>query len=90
MLIETILNAIQRVFFSLFGSVNLSPLPESIVNALRFIGDMLNYAQNMISLFIPWTLVKVGLPIILAIELFVIGYQLVIWVIRKIPMAGMS
>lgn len=90
MLIETILNAIQRVFFSLFGSVNLPPLPESIVNALRFIGDMLNYAQNMISLFIPWTLVKVGLPIILAIELFVIGYQLVMWVIRKIPMAGMS
>lgn len=90
MLIETILNAIQRVFFSLFGSVNLSPLPESIVNALRFIGDMLNYAQNMISLFIPWTLVKVGLPIILAIELFVIGYQLVMWIIRKIPMAGMS
>lgn len=90
MLIETILNAIQRVFFSLFGSVNLPPLPESIVNALRFIGDMLNYAQNMISLFIPWTLVKVGLPIILAIELFVIGYQLVMWVIRKIPMASMS
>lgn len=90
MLIETILNAIQRVFFSLFGSLNLPPLPESIVNALRFIGDMLNYAQNMISLFIPWTLVKVGLPIILAIELFVIGYQLVMWVIRKIPMAGMS
>lgn len=90
MLIESILNVIQRVFFSLFGSVNLPPLPESIVNALRFIGDMLNYAQNMISLFIPWTLVKVGLPIILAIELFVIGYQLVMWVIRKIPMAGMS
>lgn len=90
MLIETILNAIQRVFFSLFGSVNLPPLPESIVNALRFIGDMLNYAQNMISLFIPWTLVKIGLPIVLAIELFVIGYQLVMWVIRKIPMAGMS
>lgn len=90
MLIETILNAIQRVFFGLFDGINLPPLPDSIVNALRFIGDMLNYAQNMISLFIPWTLVKVGLPIVLAIELFVIGYQLVMWVIRKIPMAGMS
>lgn len=90
MLIETILNAIQRLFFSLFGNINLPPLPEPIVNALRFIGDMLNYAQNMISLFIPWTLIKVGLPIILAIELFVIGYHLVMWVVRKIPMAGMS
>lgn len=51
---------------------------------------MLGYAQNIISLVIPWSLVKIGLSIILAVELLCLAYQLVMWIIRKIPMAGMS
>jgi len=89
-LIETILNALQRVFFGLFDGINLPPLPDGIVAAFDYIGTMLGYAQNIISLVIPWSLVKIGLPIILAVELLCLAYQLVMWIIRKIPMAGMS
>lgn len=90
MLIETILTAMQNVFFSLFDEINLPPLPDDFIVAFDYIITMLNYAQNMISLVIPWSLVKIGLPIILAVELFCLVYQFVMWIVRKIPLVGMS
>ena len=90
MLIETILNALQRVFFGLFDAVNLPPLPEEIVNALHWVSEILGYAQNLISLFLPWKIVTIGLPIVLAVEAFCMLYQLVMWVIKEIPMASMN
>ena len=77
-------------FLACLMRLNLPPLPEEIVNALHWVSEILGYAQNLISLFLPWKIVTIGLPIVLAVEAFCMLYQLVMWVIRKIPMASMN
>ena len=91
MIIESLLNAIFSVFETLFSSINIPGMPEGMSDqVVGFFNDTLNYAGSLISLFVPWSQVKIFFPILIVILSSEEIYKLVMWVLRKIPMLGIS
>ena len=91
MIIESLLNAIFSVFETLFSSINIPGMPEGMFEqVVSFFNNTLNYAGSLISLFIPWSQVKIFFPILIVILSSEEIYKLVMWVLRKIPMLGIS
>lgn len=91
MIIESLLNAIFSVFETLFSSINIPGMPEGMSDqVVGFFNNTLNYAGSLISLFIPWSQVKIFFPILIVILSSEEIYKLVMWVLRKIPMLGIS
>lgn len=93
MIIEGILNALKKVIFALFSWLNLPNISDygsGFEDALALISDMLESSQSLINLFLPWGIVKFGLPIIIVVMNFEHIYSFIMWVIRKIPMLGIK
>lgn len=91
MIIESLLNAIFAVFEKVFAVINIPGMPDGMENTVvEFLRSALNYAGSLISLFLPWSQVKVFFPILIVILSSEEIYKLVMWVLRKIPMLGIS
>lgn len=91
MIIESLLNAIFSVFETLFSGINIPGMPEGMSEqVVSFFNNTLNYAGSLISLFVPWSQVKIFFPILIVILSSEEIYKLVMWVLRKIPMLGIS
>lgn len=91
MIIETLLNAIFSIFEKVFSVINIPGMPDGMSEqVVSFFTDTLNYAGSLISLFVPWSQVKVFFPILIVILSSEEIYKLVMWVLKKIPMLGIS
>ena len=74
MIIEALLNAIFAVLNAACSPINIPGMPDGMSAQITgFLSDTLSSAGSLISLFIPWSQVK-----------------MVMWVLRKIPMLGIS
>ena len=91
MIIEALLNAIFSVFNAAFSVINIPSMPDGMSDTIvSFFSDTLGYAGSLVSLFIPWSQVKIFFPILIVILSSEEIYKLVMWVLRKIPMLGIS
>ncbi len=91
MIIETLLNAIFSIFEKVFSVINIPGMPDGMSDqVVGFFNDVLNYAGSLISLFVPWSQVKIFFPILIVILSSEEVYKLVMWVLKKIPMLGIS
>lgn len=97
MIIEAILNALKGVIFTLFSWLNFPSLAEinsdaaeNINAAFTFINEMMFNARTLINLFLPWDIVRFGLPIIIVIMNMEHIYHFIMWVVRKIPMLNVK
>lgn len=90
MIIETLMKLLIKVFSILTSAINIPSLPDSVT---IFMGDALSYIQTGLQILAVYTnleylLVLFGL--ILAIDIGIAVYHFVMWVLRKIPMLGIS
>lgn len=91
MIIEGLMNLICKLITTLLSVINIPDISASDKQSLfDFVNTILDSANLLIDLFLPYTLTKALLFIVIAIELAVDVYKIVMWVIRKIPVAGMS
>ena len=90
MFIESILNAFKSMLQTLFGWINIPGAGEEFESALSFFSSMLTSAQGLINLFIPWTLVRWGFPILIVVLNFEHIYHFIMFILRKIPMLGIE
>lgn len=90
MIIENILDLIYKLI-DILMVFQIPSLGEDTTGQMK---DLLTTAFNacfgFIDLFIPWTVVKVLLPIAVVIVSAEHIYSFVMWIIRKIPFLGMS
>lgn len=91
MIIVGLMNLICKLITTLLSVINIPDISSSDKQSLfDFVNTILDSANSLIDLFLPYTLSKALLLIVIAIELAVDVYKIVMWVIRKIPVAGMS
>ena len=67
MLIESILNALKSIVFTVFSWLDLPNLSDyglDIDQAVTTITELLNMTKSVIDLLLPWNLVRVCLPIV--------------------------
>lgn len=90
MIFENIMNSIFNLFSSLISGINIPPLPPDVD---EFMSDCLEYMQNGIYILnnymnLEYILVLFG--IILVIDVAIHVYHFVMWILKKIPMLGIS
>lgn len=90
MLIETILNALKTLLQTLLGWINIPGAGEEFNNGILYFTTMMETAQSLIDLFIPWSLVRFGLPLLVVVVNFERVYNFIMWILRKIPMLGID
>lgn len=90
MLINSIMNILLSVLRLFLSPINIPQLPDS---AIQSINDMFGYIQAGAGILANYTDLGYLLTlfgVIIAIDVGIKIYHFVMWVIRKIPMAGMS
>lgn len=91
MIIESICDLFIKFFTRLLKFINIPQIPEDVLAQVNStIDTIIERGSELLDLFIPFNIAKVLLLIVLAIEAGVEIYHFVMWVIRKIPMAGIS
>lgn len=91
MIIEGLMNLICKLIMTLLSVINIPDISASDKQSLfDFVDTILTSANSLIDLFLPYTLAKSLLLIVIGVELAVNIYKFVFWIIRKIPMLGMS
>lgn len=63
------------------------PAVGSAVDALIF---YLGQAMDIVWLFVPKTVTIALMTLAIGVEVVVLGYKFVMWILRKIPMAGIN
>lgn len=91
MIIEAITNAFIKFFTALLQFINIPQIPADVLESVNStIDSIIQRGSELIDLFIPYTVAKVLLLIVIVIEVAVHLYHFVMWIIRKIPMVGIS
>lgn len=91
MIINALLNAVFKIFNVIFSAINIPSIPEDTLQAIDDLFTVIfDNSESIIGLFIPWTVVNVLLPIIIALEIALPVYHLLMWILRKIPFLGVS
>lgn len=90
MIIEGLLNVLYNVFSALTSAINIPQIPEDIYSyidtAVRYIGTGL----KIVAVYTPLQYMLTLFGIVIAIEVGLKIYHFVMWVIKKIPMLGVS
>lgn len=93
MILEAILNALKSLIMGVFSWVNIpsmSDYGDGFDTAIAFINQILESSQSLINLFLPWDIVRFGVPVLLIVLNFEHLYSFVMWVLKKIPMLGIE
>lgn len=90
MILEVILNAIQTLLFTVLGFINLPSFPAEFENGIENILNLAFDNLSMIGLILPWSIITVGVPLLIIIINMDKIYTALMWIIRKIPMLGIK
>ncbi len=91
MIIESICDLFIKFFTGLLKFISIPQIPEDVLLQVNStIDTIIERGSELIELFMPYNIAKVLLLIVIGIELAIHIYHFVMWVIRKIPMVGMS
>lgn len=91
MVVMGFLKAVLGALKALFSWINLPAFDdETFNNVLMFLDTLFTNAQELINLFLPWDIVRFGIPVVIIVVNFEHIYDLVMWVLRKIPMLGIE
>lgn len=89
MLIEWLGNVFMSILDILGEFINL-PSFEAIDSINEYLNMVIEYGTNILFLFIPYNSVKFLFGLLLAFIAAEMAYYLIMFIVKKIPMAGVS
>lgn len=90
MIIEAVINLVTTLIHAVFGFINIPAMPEGIETSINYVFDLLFNGVQFLGFVMHWEVVKVLLPILLAVLVLEQAYHVIMWIIRKLPFLGMS
>lgn len=91
MIIEALMRVVFVLFEALFSGVNIASISESDLSYFhQYLDLVVDFGTSLVNLFIPFDFCQFLIGIVIAIELVIDIYQVVMWVYRKIPMVNGS
>lgn len=91
MIIKSLLNLVYNIFSVIFSPIHIPSFDADSISAVDNVLCMIfDDSEAIIGLFIPWAVVNIILPIIIALSLAIPVYHLVMWILKKIPFLGVS
>ena len=90
MIIEALMQVVYRLFAILTSNINIPPLPEGISDIMSEVLGYLETGMGLLANYTDLGYLVVLFGVIIAVDVGVLLYKLVMWIIRKIPMVGIS
>ena len=91
MIINALLTLVYNIFSVIFSPIHIPSFDADSISAVDNVLTMIfDDSEAIIGLFVPWSVVHIILPIIIALSLALPVYHLVMWIIKKIPFLGVS
>ena len=91
MIIESICNFFLAFFTKMLNFIKIPQIPADTVSTVSdTVNTIITQGSELIDLVLPFNAVKALLLCVIAIELAVPVYHFIMWVIKKIPMLGVS
>lgn len=90
MLVESLVSMLINVFDKLTSAIDIPALPASVDDMLWEVWDYLYSGAVILMNYTHWDYLRILFGIVLAIEAAFTIYKLVMWILRKIPMLGIS
>lgn len=89
MIIELLLDAIYGIMSTLMV-LDIPDLPQEVHNYIDTAFDYIVAGAGIVANYTPLDYLMILFGVLLAIDAGILIYHLVMWIIRKIPMLGMS
>lgn len=81
---------VSLILSPLISLIDFPVVPYGLASYIdKFIG-YLRSGMGFIYYFLPMALVKSFITFVIAVELFMFGYRIVMWILKKIPMLGIE
>ncbi len=91
MLIQWFCDLLFRIWDGLFSWVNIPKFDDALINDINlYIDTILVNGRGLVSFFVPTKIFDTLLIILLGIISIKYTYFVVLWIIKKIPVAGMQ
>lgn len=89
-MIKLLKKLVSLILSPLIALIDFPVVPDGLSEYLdKFIG-YLRGGMAFISYFLPMTLVRALITFVIACEVFIFGYHVVMWILKKIPMLGIK
>ena len=89
MIIEKFANLFSSIFFKLLSFINI-PKIEALDDLQEMVSTFIVQGKNWLLFFIPYTTLQVALAIAIGMIAIKYIYFLVMWILKKIPVAGIN
>lgn len=89
MIIEMLLNVLYTILNSLL-ILNIPQLPENVQGYLNTLFDYLVTGASILANYTPLSYLLVLFGVLLAVDTGIMLYHFVMWVLKKIPVLGIS
>lgn len=90
MIVESVLNLFADALKVIFQWINLPQVPSNIQAVIDQFFEYLRSGMGFVYIFFDMSLVKILLPLLIAVINFDKVYKLVMFVLRKIPFLGVD
>lgn len=91
MIVQWFAEMFFKVITALLNWIKLPHISESFFDVINeYLNLILGDGIAIFNFFVPQNIYKVCIPIVLTITAFKYGYFFVMWILRKIPMAGVN
>lgn len=90
MIIEALMNLLLNVFTLLTSPINIPKMPDEVAVYLANFLEYIEMGLQVLAVYTPLDYLLVLFGIIIAIDVGLAVYHFVMWVLKKIPMLGIS
>lgn len=90
MIIESIMNVMYSVFETLTSFMSIPDLPTEVYEYVEMAFDYMGSGAGILANYVPLTYLLTLFGIVLAVDIALNIYYLVLWVLKKIPVASIS
>jgi hypothetical protein len=90
MILEAVMSLVKVILTTALGFINIPLFPSALTTAIDTFFDLIFDNLGIVGFFVRWQTVLVCVPLVVAISNMDKIYDFVIWILRKIPMLGMS
>ena len=90
LIVESVLNLFADALKVIFQWINLPQVPSNIQAVIDQFFEYLRSGMGFVYIFFDMSLVKILLPLLIAVINFDKVYKLVMFVLRKIPFLGVD
>ncbi len=90
MIIEGLLNILYNVFSALTSAIDIPSMPPEVMEYLNKALEYISVGLQILAVYTPLQYLLTLFGIVVAIEVGLKIYHFVMWVLKKIPMLGVS